>query len=78
MAPLSLMDRLRQDMQLRGLAARTQESYLASVESVARFCDRPPNALVALGPPAPCQPIAGARPGGDHPPLRRARSEKTP
>src|SRR4051812_33119578 len=48
MTPLPLMDRLRQDMQLRGLAARTQDSYLATVESVARFCDRPPNALTTL------------------------------
>lgn len=44
----SLLDRMRQDMQLRGLAARTQDAYLDAVTSVATFCRRPPNALGTL------------------------------
>lgn len=48
MATLALLDRMRQDMQLRGLAARTQKSYLEVVGSVATFCGRPPNALDTL------------------------------
>ena len=35
-------------MQLRGLAARTQEAYLDAVTGVATFCGRPPNALETL------------------------------
>src|SRR5687768_1138057 len=45
---LTLLDRMRQDMQLRGLAARTQEAYLEAVTGVATFCGRPPNALETL------------------------------
>jgi len=48
MAPLTLLDRMRQDMQLRGLATRTQKSYLEVVAGVAAFCGRPPNALDTL------------------------------
>lgn len=48
MATLPLLDRMRQDMQLRGLAARTQDTYLEAGEHVAAFCSRPPNVLDAL------------------------------
>ena len=48
MATPTLLDRMRQDMQLRGLAARTQKCYLDVVGSVATFCGRPPNALDTL------------------------------
>jgi integrase/recombinase XerD len=48
MAMPTLLDRMRQDMQLRGLAARTQEAYLDAVTGVAAFCGRSPNALDAL------------------------------
>lgn len=45
---LPLLDRMRQDMQLRGLAARTQDTYLEAVTSLATFCGRAPNALDSL------------------------------
>jgi site-specific recombinase XerD len=45
---LTLLDRMRQDMQLRGLATRTQQAYLEAVTGVATFCKRPPNALDTL------------------------------
>jgi integrase/recombinase XerD len=45
---LPLLDRMRQDMQLRGLATRTQATYLEAVENVATFCGRSPNALDTL------------------------------
>lgn len=45
MATPTLLDRMRQDMQLRGLAPRTQEAYLDAVTGVAAFCERSPNAL---------------------------------
>jgi site-specific recombinase XerD len=48
MATLTLLDRMRQDMQLRGLAPRTQEAYLDAVTGAAAFCGRSPNALEAL------------------------------
>jgi len=48
MATPTLLDRMRQDMQLRGLAPRTQEAYLDAVTGVAAFCARSPNALDAL------------------------------
>jgi integrase/recombinase XerD len=48
MATPTLLDRMRQDMQLRGLAPRTQEAYLDAVTGVAAFCDRSPNALESL------------------------------
>lgn len=48
MATISLLDRMRQDMQLRGLAPRTQEAYLDAVTGVATFCRRPPHALESL------------------------------
>jgi hypothetical protein len=37
---LTLLDRMRQDMQLRGPATRTQEAYLDAVTGVATFCGR--------------------------------------
>src|SRR5262245_26294799 len=48
MATPTLLDRMRQDMQLRGLAPRTQEAYLDAVTGVAAFCERSPNALESL------------------------------
>ena len=48
MATITLLDRMRQDMQLRGLAPRTQEAYLDAVTGVAAFCGRPPHALESL------------------------------
>lgn len=48
MATIPLLDRMRQDMQLRGLAPRTQEAYLDAVTGVATFCGRPPHALESL------------------------------
>ena len=48
MATPTLLDRMRQDMQLRGLAPSTQEAYLDAVTGVAAFCDRSPNALDSL------------------------------
>lgn len=48
MATPTLLDRMRQDMQLRGLAPRTQEAYLDAVTGVAAFCERSPNALDSL------------------------------
>ena len=48
MATPTLLDRMRQDMQLRGLAPRTQEAYLDAVTGVAAFCARSPNALDSL------------------------------
>jgi integrase/recombinase XerD len=48
MAMLTLTDRMRQDMQLRGLAARTQHSYLDAITGLAKFCQRPPDALATL------------------------------
>ena len=44
----TLLDRMRQDMQLRGFAPRTQEAYLDAVTGVATFCGREPNALETL------------------------------
>ena len=48
MATPTLLDRMRQDMQLRGLAPSTQEAYLDAVTGVAAFCARSPNALDSL------------------------------
>jgi integrase/recombinase XerD len=48
MAMLTLTDRMRQDMQLRGLAVRTQKSYLDAITGLAKFCRRPPDALATL------------------------------
>lgn len=44
----TLPARMREDMQLRGFAPRTQASYLDAVAGLARFCGRPPEALEAL------------------------------
>jgi integrase/recombinase XerD len=41
----ALRQRMREDMQLRGLAARTQESYLAAVRQLAVHYDRSPDQL---------------------------------
>jgi integrase/recombinase XerD len=40
-----LRQRMLEDMQLRGLAARTQESYLAAVRQLAVHYDRSPDQL---------------------------------
>ena len=40
-----LRQRMLEDMQLRGLAARTQESYLAAVRQLAVHFDQPPDQL---------------------------------
>lgn len=44
----TLMNRLRDDMQLRGFAPRTQQSYLDAVLGLAKFCHRPADALESL------------------------------
>ena len=43
----TLTHRMREDMQLRGFALRTQESFLGAVTGFARFCGRSCNALAA-------------------------------
>ena len=48
MATLTLIDRMREDMQLRGLAPRTQQSYLDAITGLAKFCQRPCEALESL------------------------------
>ena len=48
MPALTLIDRMSEDMQLRGLAPRSQKSYLDAVKGLAKFCDRPPTALETL------------------------------
>ena len=48
MATPTLLDRIRQDMQLRRLAPSTQEAYLDAVTGVAAFCARSPNAFDSL------------------------------
>jgi site-specific recombinase XerD len=48
MSALTLIDRMREDMQLRGRAARSQKSYLDAVKSLAKFCGRPPTELETL------------------------------
>jgi site-specific recombinase XerD len=48
MSALTLIDRMREDMQLRGLAPRSQKSYLDAVKSLAKFCGRPPTELETL------------------------------
>ena len=44
----ALTERMTDDMQLRGLAARTQQSYLAAVEGLAKHTGRALEALPAL------------------------------
>jgi site-specific recombinase XerD len=44
----TLLDRMRQDMQLRGFAPRTQAAYLDAVTGVSAFCGRAPDALETL------------------------------
>ncbi len=48
MSALTLTDRMREDMQLRGLAPRSQKSYLDAVKSLAKFCGRPSTDLETL------------------------------
>jgi site-specific recombinase XerD len=48
MSTLTLMDRMREDMQLRGLASRTQESYVEAIKRLAQFCARAPEQLETL------------------------------
>jgi integrase/recombinase XerD len=48
LVPPPLTARMREDMQLRGFAPRTQASYLDAVTGLARFCGRAPDALEAL------------------------------
>ena len=43
----TLTHRMREDMQLRGFAPRTQEAYLGAVTGFARFCGRSCDALDA-------------------------------
>jgi integrase/recombinase XerD len=40
-----LRQRMIEDMQLRGLAARTQEAYVAAVEQLAKYYHRPPDGI---------------------------------
>ncbi len=44
----ALTERMGEDMQLRGLAARTQESYLGVVTGLATYCGRPAEAVATL------------------------------
>jgi integrase/recombinase XerD len=48
MTAQTLIDRMREDMQLRGLAVSTQKSYLDVVSGLAKFTGRAPDALEAL------------------------------
>lgn len=48
MSALTLTNRMREDMQLRGLAPLTQKSYLDAVQGLARFCGRGPDELATL------------------------------
>lgn len=41
----ALSERMIEDMQLRGLAARTQESYLQSVRQLAKYYHKPPDQI---------------------------------
>ena len=47
MSAVTLTQRMREDMQLRGFAPRTQESYLRAVTGWAAFCGRSRDALEA-------------------------------
>ena len=47
MSAVTLTQRMREDMQLRGFAPRTQESYRRAVTGWAAFCGRPRDALEA-------------------------------
>ena len=40
-----LRQRMIEDMQLRGLAARTQEAYVAAVEQLAKYYHKPPDEI---------------------------------
>lgn len=48
MSAVTLTHRMQEDMQLRGFAPRTQESYRRAVSGLASFCGRPHDALEAL------------------------------
>jgi site-specific recombinase XerD len=47
MSAVTLTQRMQEDMQLRGFAPRTQDSYLRAVSGWAAFCGRPRDALEA-------------------------------
>jgi integrase/recombinase XerD len=47
-----LRQRMIENMQLRGLAARTQEAYVAVVEQLAKYYHKPPD---EIGEEEPCQ-----------------------
>ena len=40
-----LRQRMIEDMQLRGLAARTQEAYVAAVAQLAKYYHKPPDEI---------------------------------
>lgn len=48
MSARTLTDRMVEDMQLRGFAQRTRDSYLTAVNVLARFCGRDRDALGSL------------------------------
>lgn len=48
MSAVTLTHRMQEDMQLRGFAPRTQDSYLRAVNGLAQFCGRPRDALDAI------------------------------
>lgn len=48
MSAVTLTHRMQEDMQLRGVAPRTQESYRRAVSGLASFCGRPHDALETI------------------------------
>ena len=40
-----LKQRMREDMQLRGLSKKTQEGYLRAVRQLAEYCKKPPDQI---------------------------------
>jgi integrase/recombinase XerD len=45
MAMTTLRRRMLEDLQLRGVAPRTQQCYVAAVRQLAQHCRRPPDQL---------------------------------
>ena len=41
----TLLQRMTEDMQLRGLAPRTQEAYLGAVEQLVKYCGKSPEVI---------------------------------
>jgi hypothetical protein len=41
----NLRERMQEDLQLRGLSPKTQESYLRAVRQLAEYCQKPPDEI---------------------------------